>query len=94
MRHAPAALCLLVLTAALLAAPWARATQTPSPTRVEADQDSGAINFFVKGQLVAVLGEGGLRVRDYISYDPSLKQDGVKPLLPPHTAREKQDDAP
>lgn len=73
----------LVFCTALLifaGAPRAQHGQTePSalePTRIETDSESGQIQFYIKGELVAVLKEDGLHVREGMSYGGTLLNYG------------------
>lgn len=46
------------------------------PTRIEVDSESGEINFYIEGELQAVLKNNGLHVRDNVQFGGTIIDSG------------------
>lgn len=47
------------------------------PTRIESDEKSGVIRFFIKGELAAVLDETGMHVRNGLYFGSTIVDTGA-----------------
>lgn len=75
--------CLLFLTRTLNPLRAEEPKNSPA-TRIESDQKTEEIRFFVGGELAAVLNEHGLTVRNDIRYE-GIIEDRSRHVAPPAT---------